>query len=82
MDTEDGREILFALHRVKSIAEAYQKTADVIRIAQDNNMIDGLYISLSQVDLTITLHGTSKEKITQDDWKVAGQIEASLVHTT
>lgn len=78
VNTEDGREILFALYKVKDINEAYDKTANVIKIIQENDMIEGSQISLSPEDLMITLHGKSKERISQKDWESAMQIEALL----
>ena len=76
--TEDGREILFALHTVEDLNEAYEKTADIIRIVNENNVADESQVSLSSDNITVVLHGRSEEPITQKDWEVAKQIETCL----
>lgn len=80
VDTEDGREILFAWHKIADINEGYKKMADVIRIINENNIADESQISLTSDSMTIVLHGHSKEPITQKDWNIARQIETSLKH--
>lgn len=78
VDTEDGREILFALYKVEDINEAYNKAGDIIRIINENNAAPESQVSLSSENVTIVLHGHSKMPITQKDWEIAKQIGLCL----
>jgi len=76
--TEDGREVLFVLHKVSDITEAHRQSGDIIKIINKNNVADESHISLSSEDITIMLHSHSTQPITQKDWEVANQIETYL----
>jgi len=79
VDTSDGREILSAYYKVASINEANDKAQAVIRIVSERDLAeDQISISLYSQGLQIILHGHSKNPISQDDWAIAEEIEATL----
>jgi len=78
MQTDDNREILFALIKCKDLDEAGKKVRKAIDFLKLHKADKQSHMSLSSESFSIVLHAYSSEPIGQHDWDLAKQLEKAL----